>query len=149
MEIGDNDLGHLSYGLKLDEIDDDLPHSTIVRNDHGLVSEGNGMQEDLSYQNNRVSTSRGRLYGKVDAAQDRQSSQRSEAVTGVVLDSAMEIDISFLHAIWLYLPSTSHFTRAAHLPHHLPQRVRLWDMHWHRTGWRLVGCTPRIHLRTV
>jgi len=31
MEIDDNDLGHLSYGLELDDIDDDLHHSTIVR----------------------------------------------------------------------------------------------------------------------
>jgi len=29
MEIDDNDLGHLSYGLELDDIDDDLPHLTI------------------------------------------------------------------------------------------------------------------------
>jgi len=31
MEIDNNDLGHLSYGLELDDIDHDLPHSTIVR----------------------------------------------------------------------------------------------------------------------
>ena len=40
MEIDDNDLGHLSYGLELDNIDDDLPNSTIVRDDHDLASEG-------------------------------------------------------------------------------------------------------------
>jgi len=68
-----------------------------VRDDHDLVSEGDGMQEDLSYPNNRVSTRRGRLYGEVDAAQDGQSSQRSEAVTGVVLNSAMKIDSTYLH----------------------------------------------------
>ena len=34
MEIDDNDLGHLSYGLELYDIDDALLHSTIVR-DHG------------------------------------------------------------------------------------------------------------------
>jgi len=45
MEIGDNDLGHLSYGLELDDINDDLPHSTIVRDDHDLDSEGDEMQE--------------------------------------------------------------------------------------------------------
>jgi len=45
---------------------------------------------------------------------------------------------------WLYPPSTPHFTRAAHLPHPLPKRVRLWGVHWHRTDWRLLGCTPRI-----
>jgi hypothetical protein len=49
MEIDDNDLGHLSYGLELDDIDDDLPHSTIVRNDHDMVLEGDGMQEELQY----------------------------------------------------------------------------------------------------
>ena len=49
----------------------------------------------------------------------------------------------------LYPPSTPHFTRAAHLPHPLPKRVRLRGVHWHRTGWRLVGCTPRIHLQTA
>jgi len=49
MEIDDNDLGHMSYGLELDNIEDDLPHSTIVREDHDLVSEGDGMQEELQY----------------------------------------------------------------------------------------------------
>ena len=29
MGIDNNDLGHLSYSLALDDIDDDLPHSTI------------------------------------------------------------------------------------------------------------------------
>jgi len=49
MEIDDNDLGHLSYGLEQDDIDDDLPHSTLVRDDNDLVSEGEGMQEDSLY----------------------------------------------------------------------------------------------------
>jgi len=49
MEIDNNDLGHLSYGLEQDDDDDDLPHSTIVRDDHDLVSKGNGMQEELPY----------------------------------------------------------------------------------------------------
>jgi len=40
MKIDDNDLGHLSYGLEQDDIDDDLPHSTIVTDDHDLVSDG-------------------------------------------------------------------------------------------------------------
>ena len=31
MEIDDNDLGHLSYGIELDDIDDDLPNSITVR----------------------------------------------------------------------------------------------------------------------
>jgi len=48
MEIDDNDLVHLAYGLRLDDNDDDLPHSTIVRDNHDLVSEGDGMQEELS-----------------------------------------------------------------------------------------------------
>jgi len=47
MEIDDNDLGHLAYGLHLDDDDDDLPHSTIVRDDQDLVSEGDGMQQEL------------------------------------------------------------------------------------------------------
>jgi len=46
-------------------------------------------------------------------------------------------------------PSTPHFTCAAHPPHTLPTRVRLWGLHWHRTGWRLVGRTLKIHLQTV
>ena len=49
LEIDDNDLWHLSYGLEQDNIDDNLPHSTIVRHDHDLVSEGDGMQEELPY----------------------------------------------------------------------------------------------------
>ena len=49
MEIDDNDLGHLSYGLELDNIDDDLPNSTIVRDDHDLASEGDEIQEDMSH----------------------------------------------------------------------------------------------------
>jgi len=52
MEIDDNELGHLSYSLELDDIDNDLPHSTIVRDDHDLLSEGDGnhgMQKDLAY----------------------------------------------------------------------------------------------------
>jgi len=47
MEIDDNDLEHLSYGLELDEFDDDLTHSTMVRDNHDLVSEGDRMQEDF------------------------------------------------------------------------------------------------------
>jgi len=47
----------------------------------------------------------------------------------------------------LYPPSTPHFTRAAHLPHPSPKRARLWGVHWHRTDWCLLGCTPRIHLK--
>jgi len=46
MELDGNDLGHLSYGLELDEIDDGLLDSTIVRDDHDLVSEDDRMQED-------------------------------------------------------------------------------------------------------
>ena len=52
MEIDRNDLGHLSHGLELDDIDDDLPHSTIVRDDHDLLSEGDGnqgMKKNLTY----------------------------------------------------------------------------------------------------
>ena len=49
MELDGNDLGHLSYGLELDDIDDDLLHSTIVRDDHDLVSEDDRMQEDSPY----------------------------------------------------------------------------------------------------
>jgi len=36
MEIEDNDFGHLSNGLEQDNIDNDLPHSSIVRDDHDL-----------------------------------------------------------------------------------------------------------------
>ena len=50
MEIDDNYLGHLSYGLELDDIENDLPNSTMVPNDHNLVSEGYRMQEDLPYR---------------------------------------------------------------------------------------------------
>jgi len=49
MELDGNDLGHLSYGLELDDIDDDLLHSTIVRDDHDLVLEDDRMQEDSPY----------------------------------------------------------------------------------------------------
>jgi len=48
MEIDNNDLGNLSYGLEQDDTDDDLPHSTIVRDDHDQVSEGDGMHVDFS-----------------------------------------------------------------------------------------------------
>jgi len=50
---------------------------------------------------------------------------------------------------WMYPPSTPHFTRTAHLPCLLPKRVCLWGVHWHRKGWRLVGCTLKIHVLTV
>jgi len=49
----------------------------------------------------------------------------------------------------LVVPSFNHSTRAAELPHPLPKRARLWGVHWHRTGWRLVGCTLEFHLQTV
>jgi len=49
MEIDGNDLWHLSYGLELDDFDDDLFHSTIVRDDHDLFSEDDRMQEDSQY----------------------------------------------------------------------------------------------------
>jgi len=48
MEIDGNDLGHLSYGLELEDIDADLPHSTIVWDDHHLALEDDRMQEDFS-----------------------------------------------------------------------------------------------------
>jgi len=50
MDIDDNDLGHLSHGLDLDDIQDALPNSTIVLGDHKLVSEDDKMQEDLPYR---------------------------------------------------------------------------------------------------
>ena len=50
MEIDDNDLGNMLYGLELDDIEDDLPNSTIVPDDHDLVQEGDEMQEDLPYR---------------------------------------------------------------------------------------------------
>jgi len=56
---------------------------------------------------------------------------------------------SFQNGLGCTLLQHHHFTRAAHLPHPLPKRVRLWGVHWHRTDWRLLGCTPRIHLQTV
>jgi len=34
-------------------------------------------------------------------------------------------------------------------PPPLAKRARLWGVHWHRTGWRLFGCTPTIHLEMV
>jgi len=48
MEIDGNDLGHMLYGLELDDFDENLPHLTIVRDDHDLVLEGDGMLEDFS-----------------------------------------------------------------------------------------------------
>jgi len=42
---------------------------------------------------------------------------------------------------WLLHPPTPHFTSAAHLLHPSPRRARLWGVHWHRTGWRLVANT--------
>jgi len=50
---------------------------------------------------------------------------------------------------WLYPPSTPHSIRAAHLFHPSPKRACLWGVHWHRTGWRLVGCTLRFTFQTV
>jgi len=84
IEIDDNDLGHLSYGLEQDDIDDDLPHSTIVRNDHDLVSDGDEMQEDWLHSSaippvssgagdGWTLTGRGGLDGKPDADQDGEA----------------------------------------------------------------------------
>ena len=47
MEIEDNDLGNLSYGLELDNTEDGLPNSTIVPEHHDQVSEGDDMKEDF------------------------------------------------------------------------------------------------------
>jgi len=61
MEIDDNDLGHLSYCLEQDDIHDDLPHSTIVRDDHDLASEGDDMQEDWPHIFANPSVSRNKI----------------------------------------------------------------------------------------
>jgi len=39
MEIDDNDLGQLKYNLELgiDDVADDLPHSTLMRDNHDLA----------------------------------------------------------------------------------------------------------------
>jgi len=44
MEIDNNDLGHLSYGLELDDSEEELPSTTIVRDvagDKGKEAMGN------------------------------------------------------------------------------------------------------------
>ena len=46
MEVDDNGLGHLPYGLELDNVADDLPHSRFVLTDHDLASEDDKMQDD-------------------------------------------------------------------------------------------------------
>ena len=48
IEIDDNDLGHLSYGLELDNIEDDLPHSRLVLYTHDLALKSDQMQENLA-----------------------------------------------------------------------------------------------------
>jgi len=53
------------------------------------------------------------------------------------------------HRAWLYPSSTLHFTRAAHLTQPSPKRACLWDVHWHRTGWCLVGIPFTYTLQTV
>jgi len=50
MKIDDNDLRHLSYGLELENLEDDLPNSIIMPDDHGLVSEGKDIEKDLPYR---------------------------------------------------------------------------------------------------
>jgi len=45
MEVDDNGLGHLPYGLELDNVADDLPHSRFVLTDHDLASEDDKMQD--------------------------------------------------------------------------------------------------------
>jgi len=106
MEIDDNDLGHLSYDLELDDIDDDLPHSTIVRDDHDLASEGDNMQEDWphSFANPSVSsgagggrtlTGRGGLDGTPVVEPDGQAPRSStllEDSSSNRDDRSMEID---------------------------------------------------------
>ena len=47
MEMDDNDLGHLTHDLELDDVADDLPHSRLMLDDHILDLEENEMQEDL------------------------------------------------------------------------------------------------------
>ena len=41
------------------------------------------------------------------------------------------LPIIALVLVLLYPPSPPHCTSAAHLPHPLPKRVRLWGVHWH------------------
>ena len=59
MEIDDNDLRHLLYGLEQNDIDNYLPHSSIVRDDHNLASEGDEMQEDWPHSSANPSVSSG------------------------------------------------------------------------------------------
>jgi len=44
---------------------------------------------------------------------------------------------------WLYPPSALHYTLPANFPNPSPNSAHLWGVHWHCTGWRLVGCTLR------
>jgi len=43
METDNNDLGHLQHSLELDNVADDLPHSSFVLIDHDLALEGEEM----------------------------------------------------------------------------------------------------------
>ena len=47
---------------------------------------------------------------------------------------------------WLYPPCITHSTSAAQLS---SKKVRLWGVHWHRTGWPLIDCTFRFNLQTL
>ena len=58
-EIDNNDLGHLSYGLEQNNIDDDLSHLTIVRDNHDLASDGDRMQENWPHSSTNPSVSSG------------------------------------------------------------------------------------------
>jgi len=47
METVNDDLGHLSQSLELDDVANDLSHSRLVLDAHDLAVEDDQMQEDL------------------------------------------------------------------------------------------------------
>ena len=48
MMTDNDDLGHLTHGLELDNVVNDLPHSRPALDDHHLALEGHEMQEDFN-----------------------------------------------------------------------------------------------------
>jgi len=83
----DNDFGHLTHSLKVDNVADDLPHSRLVLDDNNLASEDNKMQEDLLHSSAIARVSPAKKINKNHPPRQRRQSPNKTARKKAVTDN--------------------------------------------------------------